>query len=280
VGVHFVAGRGFHFNGVSVGVNFDFHLGLDFFTFVEIGHFHERHPHLHGVPHARVAEIYRNTTVINNYVAGRNNTVINRGVPVGRVAVSGRREIHPVEIRESRPATDGRAGRERLELGGKTPVLYRPTLQAPVKPSQVSAQRVDAQHPIVRQPARPPSAGARPGVGRATVAPPATPAPSAPGRPPTQPPTTQPRSQPAAPGPRQLAPSHPGPPSRVAPQTTRPPTTPLRPIVPPSRAESPKAREQRISNGRTMERVAPRPSAPPPRAPSRSGSDDDGKRRP
>jgi hypothetical protein len=46
-GAHFAAGRGFRFNNVSVGINFDFGLRADLFTFVEIGRLHERHPANH-----------------------------------------------------------------------------------------------------------------------------------------------------------------------------------------------------------------------------------------
>ena len=117
LGAHWVAGQGFYFNGVSVGVGFDFHLGIDLFSFVEIGHFHDHHPYLHAVPRGRRGDVYRNTTVINNYVVGRNNTVINHGVPVGRVTVASRREIRPVEVREARAGAGGRI--ERLESPAK-----------------------------------------------------------------------------------------------------------------------------------------------------------------
>jgi hypothetical protein len=247
LGARWVAGSGFYFNGVSVGVNFDFHLGIDFFTFVEIGRFHDHHPHLHGVPHARRHDVYRNTTVINNYVVGRNNRVINHGVPVGRVTVASRHEIHPVEVRDAHAGAGGRT--ERLDVSGKAPVLYRPQLPTPARTQQITAQRIDQRHPVIVHPPRTPSVASR--DGRTTIARPAPSSPRAPAT--TQPQVTRPHTQTTTTRP-QPTPAQPRAQSHTAPGSFPPRSVP--------RAESPKARDQRVSNGRGMERVTPLPPMP------------------
>lgn len=238
---HFVVGSGFVFGGVSVGVGFDFGLGIDFFTFVEIGHFHHHHPHLYGVPHANVANVYRNTTVVNNYQV-RNGVVHNRGVDVGRVATASRQEIRPVTVREA-PADSGVAGRaERLDRAGAT--LYRPQLTKPSTPPSAAAQRIDDQHPVVRPTPRVPATVPSARDGRSTGARPAPATPRAPATTPQQPQRTVPQQ----------------------PQQTRPAPRSVQPAVPrpaPSapRHESPRGREQRLSNGGAVQRVIPQAPA-------------------
>ena len=278
LGAHFVAGRGFYFGGVSVGVNFDFHLGFDLFTFVEIGHVHRHHPHHYGVPRERARDIYQNCTVINNHIRGRNNIIVNDGVPVGRVASVTGREIRPAVLRETEVSgTGARARAERLDLSATTPVVHRPRLASPATAPQAVAQRVDAQHPIVRQPARAPVVGAAPREGRAPVARPATtplPRASRPATPEREPVRAPVPAGPARPQAQRPAAQRPEAGARPAPTPQRSPAQaiPRQQITAPSaskavapRHESPRGREQRFSNGPQMQRVSPRTAPAQPR---------------
>src|SRR5678815_3902931 len=79
-GAHFSVGIGWTFGGRAVGPNFGFGLSASHFTFVASTHFVDRHVAARALPRQQVNVIYNKTTVINNYVVGSNNRVINRGV--------------------------------------------------------------------------------------------------------------------------------------------------------------------------------------------------------
>ena len=242
---HFVVGSGFVVGGVSVGVGFDFGLGVDLFTFVDLGHFNHHHPYLYSVPRANVVNVYRNTTVVNNYLV-RNGVVHDRSVDVGRVATATRQEIRPVTVREA-PAGSMADGRpERFDRAGAT--LYRPQLAKPASPSRIAAQRIDEHHPVVRPTPRLPAIVPSAREGRSTVARSAPALPRAPESLPQKPRPAIPQSSPS---------------SREVPRQNTPGANPSAP-----RHESPRGREQRLSNGDGMHRVIPQP---PVRQPSASG---------
>jgi len=179
---HFVVGQGFHFNHVKVGINFDFGLAPPLFTFVEIGHLHENHPHLHALPPTRVNVVYNRTTVINQYLVDRNNRVINQGIAVDRVAAASHRQIRPVMIKDAPAPAGGFVKPDRLEKVGSTTVLYRPELKVPSRRSPVVAQKVDERHAVIRRPLpqrvpiSAPLAGGLPAVGKPAPLTPAAPA--------------------------------------------------------------------------------------------------------
>jgi hypothetical protein len=270
-GARFEIGHGFRFHNASVGINFDFGLAPDHFSFVEIRHLHERHPHLHAVTAPRAQEVFRQTTVVNNYVSGSNNRIINQGLAVERVASASRSPIHQVSIRDARPGAGQPDAPDRIERVGSTSVLYRPQLERPRSPAPAVAQRIDEKHPVVRPTLRPP-----PGVAAKPALPPSgmrtRPAPSS--KPPSIPPAR-----------REERPSVPPPPrsTQPVPSTPRQPAlSPARPgvsrTVPPRgpRFESPRGREQRLSNGQRMQlpRKPPVVQQPPSRRPAepRAGS--------
>ena len=268
----FEIGHGWRFNNVSVGINFDFHLGADLFTYVELRHMHDPSPHLHGIPPGRVKEIHNRTTVINNYIVGRDNRLVNQGVAVDRVAAASGRQIRPVIVKEDVPArAEGVTRRDRLSREGSESVLYRPVLKPPVNPRPIVAQKADEHHAIVRPPPqqrsaispppREPSRSVRPAPAP-SIPSPRTPPPNrsenrgvTPAPPPAVPRETDgrtaPRTEPARPAPR--------PPGAALPA---PPTTNPRPIPPVPRLESPRGRADRLSNGPGM-KGPPQPAAPP-----------------
>jgi hypothetical protein len=119
-------GVGFTYWDHNVGFSFNFGLGHDHFTFVPARHFTDHHPIRHVVPTERTSNIYRNSTVVNNYIVGNNNTVINNGISRDYVASHTRSEIPKVSVRE-----EPRAGRtipaDRVQRAGNELVVYRPT---------------------------------------------------------------------------------------------------------------------------------------------------------
>ena len=120
-------GFGFSYYGRSVGFNFGFGIGMNNFTFVSLNHFHDRSPGRFRVEHREVTKIY-NTTVINNtYVRGNNNMVINRGVPVDRVARATHTDIRPIRIEANAAAPrSAQLGRD-----GRSLSVFRPELPKP-----------------------------------------------------------------------------------------------------------------------------------------------------
>jgi hypothetical protein len=117
-------GFGFTYFGRSVGFNFGFGLSANRFVFVPLDHFHDRFPDRYRLPHQEVTRIYNRTTVQNQIIRGNNHMLIDRGIPVDRVAAASHTEIHPIHIR-----TEADAPRA-AELGrdGRSLSVYRPAL--------------------------------------------------------------------------------------------------------------------------------------------------------
>lgn len=120
-------GFGFTYLGSSVAMNFTFGLGPQSFVFVPLEHFHDRVLSRSRVDRREVDTIFRTTTVNNQLIRGPNNTLINRGVPVERVAAATHMEIRAVHIRTDVEGPGAaQFGRDGLSLS-----LYRPSLPTP-----------------------------------------------------------------------------------------------------------------------------------------------------
>ena len=156
--------NGFIFNGVHVGADFDFGLGVGAFTFVGLKDFQEHDLGHHRMPSAEAAKIYDHTTVINNYTV-ENRTVINRGIDANRVAAVSHTTIRQVPVRNV-------AGGVTVPHVGTTEV-YRHELAAPGVATPIVAQRLDQNHPVIRHGVTPPVSNA----GHGTVIPVTRPAP-------------------------------------------------------------------------------------------------------
>ncbi len=145
-------GIGFTYWNRNVGFNFNFGLGYDHFTFVPAAHFADRRVMDHVVPTERTVNIYRNSTVVNNYVSGNNNTIVNNGISHDYVASHSKTEIPRVAVRE-----EARAGRtipsDRVQRAGNELVVYRPTLppahaEAALRARQESIKPAVAPRPV------------------------------------------------------------------------------------------------------------------------------------
>ena len=146
---HYVSGVGFSYYDRHVGVGFEFGLTDFHYTFIGLGLFCDYNPHRHYEPRSRVTNVYKNSTVINNYVVGNNNTIINNGVGRDTVVKVSQTPVRNVAVRET-PAQTGGTARfptraERVEKEGNSLVVYRP--QLPKTPPTVRANLAASADP-------------------------------------------------------------------------------------------------------------------------------------
>lgn len=240
----FDARLGWRFNGVRVAVDFDFGLRPDHFTFVKFGDFNARDLDHRRLDRPEVTRIYNHTTIINNYVV-QNNTVINHGIQVERVAAATHTQLRPVPIRS------GPAGSRVATPGGE--VAYRTELKAPARGSSAMvAQKIDDRHPVIAhaspetRPLPTRQLHTTPASQTAQTEPKATPAPAR-----YQPPSTNTPRTPNAPG-------------RVAEQpkpATRPATAATPPKAPTTAVNRPGVAPKPVSRTTTAFLPAPKPAA-------------------
>jgi hypothetical protein len=138
---------GWRYNGVSVGVGFDFGLGPSSFTFIAMKDFNEHDLGHRRLPTTQVTQVYKQTTVINNYTVV-NNRIVNPGIKVDRIATATHTQIHKATIRDLPAGAGAMPQTHGWEKSGL--VVYRPQLQAPAKPVNMVAQKVDEHHPVIQ----------------------------------------------------------------------------------------------------------------------------------
>jgi hypothetical protein len=129
-------GFGFSYYNSSVGVSFGFGLGASCYTFVPWRNFCDSRPYYHRVPHSQVNQVFNNTTVINNYGSGNNNTVVNHGISVDRVRERTRTDVRQVSIRDSATGRNGRL--EHFDRDGRTLIVNRREAARPTAPATAS----------------------------------------------------------------------------------------------------------------------------------------------
>lgn len=166
---YYTVGFGFTYRGARVGVGFDYGLAHHHYTFVDYHRFRESHPHRHAVGPDRRSTVYGNSTVINNYIVGDNNTIINRGVGVERVSAVTRTEVRKVALQEVQPGSGRSVRPDTMSADGRALSVYRPDVR-PRGPgsaggSEAGSARQEASKPVAGGVARPVvSAGERPGL--------------------------------------------------------------------------------------------------------------------
>lgn len=133
---HFVHGSGFTYYGRHVSVGFDFGLVSHHYTFVGINNFCDYSPYRHVVPHTRVQNFYRNTTVVNNYVVG-NNRFVNNGIGRDTIARASNTRLREVTVRDTPVNNMSRVRGDRVERQGDRSVVYRP--QLPKDPPRIQS---------------------------------------------------------------------------------------------------------------------------------------------
>src|SRR5688572_24099032 len=117
-------GVGFSYWGRDVGFSFSFGYSHDYYTFVPTSRFCDRRVIDHVVPTDRSRNIYRDSTVVNNYINGNNNTIVNNGVGRDYVASRTQSEIPRVRVQEA--SGGARVTPDRLVRNGAENVVFRP----------------------------------------------------------------------------------------------------------------------------------------------------------
>lgn len=108
-------GIGLSYVSGSVGVSFGFGLSSDCYTFVGWNNFCDPKPYRYCAPKSQTKYIFESSTVVNNYVVGNNNTVINHGVAPEQVRHYSGRNVPVTNINEAR----SRRGADRMADGGE-----------------------------------------------------------------------------------------------------------------------------------------------------------------
>jgi hypothetical protein len=109
VGAVFVNG-GFMFNGVAVGLDFDFGLSFGCFTFVGYDHFHESFFRMHGhewayhIDHDRLHSFYSHSVVRNDFHRDERGRFVNNGI--GRERVEHLTHVEHASFEERTPVGD------------------------------------------------------------------------------------------------------------------------------------------------------------------------------
>jgi hypothetical protein len=144
-------GVGFSYWGRDVGFNFSFGYSHDYYTFVPTRRFCDRRVLDHVVPSHRTVNIYKDSTVVNNYIVGNNNTIINNGIGRDYVASHTRNEIPRVRVAEA-AASKGRIAPDRLVRQGAETVVFRPQRPAPklVEAHEAAVARTRARAEVAR----------------------------------------------------------------------------------------------------------------------------------
>jgi len=165
-GVRFVNGRGFFHNGIGLGFSIgDFGLSASLYTFVPLGHFHDRAFYNHRVSGAQAVAIYKTSTVINNYTVNTKGVPVNHGIAVDKLAGASGHKIPTVAIHTSAPLPipcyGGRVNRhEQLQNNGAVLTVVQPraasksTHASSVVPSGAAATRTASLNPgLISRPA-------------------------------------------------------------------------------------------------------------------------------
>ena len=120
-------GHGFYHNTASVGIGFDFGIASFSYTWISTSRLCDRNPYHHYSSHAHGQTLHKDSTVINNYVSGNNNTIINNGVGRDHVAKVSRGDIRQVALRDGSAVRDLGSRRENLAADGRTLTVARPS---------------------------------------------------------------------------------------------------------------------------------------------------------
>lgn len=139
---HYSAAAGFTYHGSRVSIGFDFGLSHRHYTFVSRKHFGHHSHHRRRADRAKTQQVFNDSTVVNNYIVGDNNTIINKGISRDRVAGGHFSEIRKIALRD---VASNRAIRpSRAVNQNKAIPVYRPKVidkkTAPTE-SQLARQR-------------------------------------------------------------------------------------------------------------------------------------------
>ncbi|MDX1951730.1 MAG: DUF6600 domain-containing protein [Verrucomicrobiota bacterium] len=139
-------GIGFTYYNSRVAVSFGFGLGYSDYCFVPTARFCDPRPWRHRVPYHQNNTIYKDSTVINNYIVGNNNTIINEGISRDTIATASRTEIRKVSIRDVDAGNARTIRPNQIASAGGESVVYRPTPPAQqLQVADLTAARAEAR---------------------------------------------------------------------------------------------------------------------------------------
>lgn len=125
-------GFGFSYWGSNVGFSFGFGYSHNYYAWVPSGRFCDRRLTDHVVHSERTANIYKDSTVVNNYIVGNNNTIVNNGISRDEVRSRSGSELPRVRVADASSAPAGRLVQpDRPVREGTENVVYRPERPAP-----------------------------------------------------------------------------------------------------------------------------------------------------
>ena len=145
-------GIGFSFRGKRVGVDFEFGLDSECFTFVEVSQFCNSEPWRVRLHRAEVRRVYNTTTFIQNNYIYNDNRIINSGPSIMRIQEVTHQKINQVRIVDQniRPGQPIHLG----GISGESLAVYRPHVAPTVRetPQAIVARRqasVQVKHDAV-----------------------------------------------------------------------------------------------------------------------------------
>ncbi len=100
-------GAGFAFRDGFVGFTSGFGLTWDCFTFVQFPSFFRHDFRHHRLSHQRARDAFERSTVVNNFINGDNNVVINNGIAVDRVRRATGRDVRPLRVVDNQQIASG-----------------------------------------------------------------------------------------------------------------------------------------------------------------------------
>ncbi len=128
-GCGFSTGVGLTWSGSGLSVGFSFGFGAADYCWTPASCFTAANCWTYGVPRSQVNQVYQNSTVINNYVTGNNNTVVNGGIAPTTINQHTRSEIRKVALADvASPSQAGRSVGPRSSPDQGRLAVYRPTL--------------------------------------------------------------------------------------------------------------------------------------------------------
>ncbi len=128
-------GFGFTYRNSGVSISFDFGLTDFCYTFVPVHRFCDPHPYRYCAPRSTTTVIYKNSTVINNYIVNKNSTtIINEGVGRTHIEKITKQPVQTVAIHEMPKNGSHGTPPDRIHKVGKELVVYKPQAPEAVKP--------------------------------------------------------------------------------------------------------------------------------------------------
>lgn len=136
------SGVGLTWAGSGIGVSFGFGYSAANYCWTPTSYFAVQNCANFGIVGNQAGHIYNNSQVINNYVVGNNNTIINGGIDPGQIQKHSRSEIRKVQLADANSPTAS-SGRMLSRPGSTASQLavYRPAVsQGSAAPRTVVAR--------------------------------------------------------------------------------------------------------------------------------------------